>query len=93
MPQTQVSSDSRSRPSQAAGPAVGCTLRDAGRGAAWVRTTGELDLVAAPQLARILDQATRRARIVVVPLRGLTRAGSRQDTRSQCSSITNQEDS
>jgi anti-anti-sigma factor len=54
-------------------PPFGCTLGDSGGGASWVRVTGELDLITAPRLAQILGQAARRARIVVVDLRGLTR--------------------
>jgi anti-anti-sigma factor len=71
---TQVSSDSISSTSQAAEPAFGCTLGDGGRDAAWVRVAGELDGASAPQLAQMLGQATRRARTVVVDLRGLTGA-------------------
>ena len=57
-------------------PPFGCTLGDGGRGAAWIRVTGELDLTTAPRLAQILGQAARRARTVVVDLRGLTRVDS-----------------
>ena len=66
MPSTEVLSD-------VIEPAFGCTLGDGGRGASWVRITGELDLSTAPRLAQMLGQAMRRARIVVVDLRGLTR--------------------
>ncbi len=60
---------------RAAEPAFGCELSQVGRGAAWVRVTGELDRTTAPQLTQILGQAGR-ARIVVVDLRGLTRVDS-----------------
>jgi anti-anti-sigma factor len=76
VPDTQVRSDSTLSPTQADAPAFGCTLGDGGRGAAWVRVAGELDRATAPQLAQMLGQATRRARIVVVDLRGLTRVDS-----------------
>lgn len=53
--------------------AFDCTLDDGGRGAALVRVAGELDRATAPFVARTLREATRRARVVVVDLRGLTR--------------------
>jgi anti-anti-sigma factor len=53
--------------------AFSCTLEEAGRGAVLVRVAGELDRTAAPQLAQLLARATRRGRVVVVDLRGLTR--------------------
>jgi anti-anti-sigma factor len=73
MTHPQVGSDSLSNPLAAAGPAFGCTLGHGGRGTAWVRVTGKLDRATAPQLTQVLGQVTRRARIVVVDIRGLTR--------------------
>jgi anti-sigma B factor antagonist len=72
MTHPQVGSDSLSSPLAEAGPAFGCTLGDGGRGTAWVRVTGKLDRATAPQLAQMLGQVMRRARIVVVDIRGLT---------------------
>jgi hypothetical protein len=71
VPDTLVSSDLNLSRSPLAGPAFGCTLTDEGSGAIWVRTVGELNHATAPQLASMLSQATRLARIVVVYLRGL----------------------
>jgi anti-anti-sigma factor len=48
-------------------------LGDGGRGTAWIRLTGTLERATAPQFAQVLGQVTRRARIVVVDIRGLTR--------------------
>jgi anti-anti-sigma factor len=76
MPRKQAGTDSLASPLPAGGPVFGCTLGDSGRGAAWVRIAGDLDHLAAPQLAQVLAQAARRARIVIVDLRGLTRADS-----------------
>lgn len=76
MHDAHVGSGSIVSPLRAAEPAFGCTLGDGGRGAAWVRVAGELDRATAPQLAQMLGQATRHARIVVVDLRGLTRVDS-----------------
>jgi anti-anti-sigma factor len=76
VPDRQAGSDSILSSAQAAGPAFGFTLGDGGGGAEWVRVSGELDRVTAPQLAQLLGQASRRARIVVVDLRGLTRVDS-----------------
>lgn len=53
-------------------PRFDCTLRDGGVDAAWMRVTGELDLVTAPILARALSQAEENARRVVLDLRELT---------------------
>jgi anti-sigma B factor antagonist len=69
-------SDSTSNSADVAAPPFGCTLGEGGRGAAWVRVAGELDRATAPQLAQTLAQAARRARVVVVDLRGLTRVDS-----------------
>jgi anti-sigma B factor antagonist len=49
----------------------GCTLRQSGRDAAWVRVTGELDIATAPQLRQTLREAVLRARRVVLDLREL----------------------
>jgi anti-anti-sigma factor len=76
MLRTQFSSDSIASPRPAAGSPFGCTLGDGGRGAAWVRVGGQLNRATAPQLTEVLTEATRRARIVVVDLRGLTRVDS-----------------
>jgi anti-anti-sigma factor len=76
MPRTKDLSDSSPQPARVVEPAFGCTLGDGGRGAALVRVAGELDVATAPRLTRMLGQATRRARIVVVDLRGLTRVDS-----------------
>lgn len=73
MPRTQVRPDTASLSAQAVGAAFSCALGDDGRGAAWVRVSGELDGVTAPRLAQTLGQAARCARLVVVDLRGLTR--------------------
>jgi anti-anti-sigma factor len=73
---TPVLSDSTSKAADVVEPPFGCTLGDGGRGASWVRVTGELDRITAPRLAQMLGQAARRARIVVVDLRGLTRVDS-----------------
>jgi anti-sigma B factor antagonist len=73
MPKAQVSSDSLLSPLPAAEPAFASASSDGGRGAAWVRVAGELDRATAPRLAQTLADATRRARIVVVDVRGLTR--------------------
>jgi anti-sigma B factor antagonist len=73
MPFTRVVSDSTSNPARPDEHAFDCTLGDGGRGAAWVRVGGRLDRATAPQLTEVLTEATRRARIVVLDLRGLTR--------------------
>ena len=49
----------------------GCTLRQSGRDAAWVRVTGELDIATAPLLGQTLREAVLRARRVVLDLREL----------------------
>jgi anti-anti-sigma factor len=54
-------------------PASGGALDRDDRGAALVRLAGELNLATAPRLAQVLCEATRRARLIVVDLRGLTR--------------------
>jgi anti-anti-sigma factor len=72
MPRTLIVSDSTAPP-QSGESAFGCTLDGGGRGAALVRVAGELDLTTAPRLERMLAEARRRARLVVVDLRGLTR--------------------
>jgi anti-sigma B factor antagonist len=69
MPHTPV----RSRSSQDGEPAFGCTSGTSVRGAAWVCVAGELNLMTAPRLEQSVRQATGRARLVVVDLRGLTR--------------------
>jgi anti-anti-sigma factor len=66
------SSDS-TNPARADEPTVGCAFGDGGRGAALVSLTGGLDRVTAPRLAQTLRQATQRARMIVIDLRGLTR--------------------
>jgi anti-anti-sigma factor len=76
MPDTLVSSDLNLSRSPLAGPAFGCSSINDDSGAVWVRTVGELTHATAPQLALMLRQATRLARIVVVDLRGLTRVDS-----------------
>ena len=72
MYRTPVVSDSTSPP-HCGELALGCTFDGRGRSATLARVAGELDLATAPQLAQMLGQASRRARIVVVDLRGLTR--------------------
>lgn len=49
-----------------------CALSHSGRGAAWIRLSGELDLSNAPRLTGCLDDAFASARLVVVDLRHLT---------------------
>ena len=49
-----------------------CVVHSTGRAAAWLRLTGELDLVAAPRLKACLDDALASAWLVVVDLRALT---------------------
>jgi anti-anti-sigma factor len=51
-------------------------LDDGDTGGSLVRVTGELNRITAPRLAQMLGAATRRARTVVVDLRGLTRVDS-----------------
>jgi anti-anti-sigma factor len=72
MPAKPVSSDSSQSRVQADAPTFDCTMGHGGRGEALVRLAGELDAGAAPRLAQTLREATRRARLVVVDLRGLT---------------------
>jgi anti-anti-sigma factor len=69
MPRTPA----KSRLAKSGEPAFGCTSGSSVRGAAWVCVAGELNLVTAPRLERAVRQATGRARLVVVDLRGLTR--------------------
>ena len=72
MPQTLVSSGSTVHSAASMFPRFGCTLRDGGLDAAWVRVTGELDLATAPILAQALSQAEERGQRVVLDLRELT---------------------
>jgi anti-sigma B factor antagonist len=72
MPQTLVSSGLTVRSVASLFPRFGCTLRDGGVDAAWLRVTGELDIATAPQLAEMLRQAEECYRRVVLDLRELT---------------------
>jgi len=76
MSSSPVSADTPSSSEAAFAPAFRCSTRDRGRKAAWVHVAGELDLAAAPLLERTLHQASKRARLVVLDLRDLTRADS-----------------
>lgn len=70
MPQTLVLSDPIIGLHQEP-PEFGCTLRDGGVDAAWVRVVGELDIATAPRLEQTLGRAGIRPR-VVLDLRQLT---------------------
>lgn len=48
-----------------------CHWTTGARDAAWVHLAGELDLATTPELRRVLCEAQRSARLVVVDLRGL----------------------
>jgi len=76
MPWQSGLSGSTSKVADVVEPPFGCTLDDAGSGGSLVRVSGELDRITAPRLTQMLRQATRRARTVVVDLRGLTRVDS-----------------
>jgi len=66
---TPVLSDSTSKAADVVEPPFGCTLGDGGRGASWVRVTGEL--IASPRHGSRRCWVRQRgcARIVVVDLR------------------------
>ena len=49
-----------------------CSVNAAGRDAAWISATGEIDLASAPQLERAIDDAQTKARLVVLDLHDLT---------------------
>ena len=49
-----------------------CSCSNWGKDAGWVHLAGELDLAASPRLARTLEEALQRARLVVLDLRELT---------------------
>ncbi len=72
MPSPLVSSPSIVSPLSAERSVLGCTLRQSGREAAWVRLTGDLDIATAPQLQETLREAVLHARRVVLDLRELT---------------------
>jgi anti-sigma B factor antagonist len=72
MPHTLVGSGSETRRAVSASSMFGCTVRDGGLDAAWIRAVGELDIATAPRLAQSLCQAQARARRVVLDLRELT---------------------
>jgi anti-anti-sigma factor len=76
MPHTFVGSGSETHRAVPAGSMFGCTVRDGGLDAAWIRVAGELDIATAPRLAQTLRQAQTRARRVVLDLRELTFADS-----------------
>lgn len=52
-------------------PAFSWAWSNGGRGAAWVRPLGELDLATAPELDAALGAAGAHARLVILDLRGL----------------------
>jgi anti-sigma B factor antagonist len=72
MPHTLDKSGSETRRGGSASSMFGCTVRDGGLDAAWIRAVGELDIVTAPRLVQSLRQAQARARRVVLDLRELT---------------------
>jgi anti-sigma B factor antagonist len=72
MPHTLVGSGSETGRTVSASSMFGCTVRDGGLDAAWIRVVGELDIATAPQLAQTLRQAQTRTRRVVLDLRQLT---------------------
>jgi anti-sigma B factor antagonist len=49
-----------------------CQLSDGGSGVACIYLAAELDIASAPRLERVLRQAERQARLVVLDLRDLT---------------------
>jgi anti-anti-sigma factor len=72
MPQTFVSTGSAARAAARSFPRFDCTLRSGGLDAAWVRVTGELGIVTAPQLAEMLGRAEESSQRVVLDLRQVT---------------------
>ena len=72
MPSPLVSSESIGGPIGAGLSGFGCTFRQSGRDAAWVRVRGELDIATAPLLEQTLREAELCARRVVLDLRELT---------------------
>ena len=72
MPQAPLHPDSVAEFTQAVPLLFECTTTDRGVGAGWVHIAGELDMATAPQVEKALRQAERRARLVVLDLRGLT---------------------
>lgn len=72
MPQKLSLASPVARRAPSAPPRFGCTLRDGGLDAAWVRVTGELDLSTAAVLEQALRRADLRAPRVVLDLRALT---------------------
>jgi hypothetical protein len=54
---TPVLSDSTSKAADVVEPPFGCTLGDGGRGASWVRVTGELDRITATRVAALAAMA------------------------------------
>jgi anti-sigma B factor antagonist len=55
-----------------AAPPFVCSWEMGGWDAAWVRVTGELDLLTSPRLRQTLGEAQRAARLVVLDLRELS---------------------
>jgi anti-anti-sigma factor len=49
-----------------------CTLTADGSDAAWIRTSGELDLLTSPQLGGVLREAQLHARFVILDAREIT---------------------
>lgn len=76
MPKTPVPTGLSAGPSVAAAPAFSCESVPCGRKVSVVHSAGALDLTAAPLLEHTLRQAMKRARLVVLDLRKLTRVDS-----------------
>lgn len=76
MPKTPVPTWFNGGPAAAAAPAFSCDTVPGGRKASLVHIAGELDRTAAPLLEHTLRQAMKRARLVVLDLRELTRVDS-----------------
>lgn len=76
MPKTPVPTCLISDRRATSAPAFRCDTLPGGRKASLVHVAGELDLAAAPLLEHTLRQATKRARLVVLDLRELTRVDS-----------------
>ena len=53
-----------------------CTHRRQGIGASWVRASGELDMLSAPELAQVLDDALWQSRLVLLDLNDIEFADS-----------------
>ena len=72
MPQAPFHRDSVAEFEEAVPLLFECMLTSRGSGAGWLHVAGELDMATAPRVEKALRQAERRARLVVLDLRGLT---------------------